>query len=341
MSGVLSDAGLSVQDAIVATWADGGALDSFRVLPTKQTPPDADALTAAIVEAFDRPLEAPPTPDAEVVFDDDASPWYTLCEVRCVDRPGLAPYDHGGVCQRRRRRALGRACVRSKARRPTASRSPTGTAASSVSRQRRRDRSRYGRGAYRPSGSPAAPPLSRPPELRRSTRDATCGVDTGGTFTDLVDDDGRVVKVPSTPDDPTRRCGLRSRRSARARPPSCSPTARRWRPTRCSSGGVARVALVTTQGFADVIEIARQDRPSLYDPYRRPAPRRSCDRDCASRSAAGSTATVARSSARPRDASPAVPDGVRRGRGVPAARRPRRCARAGRRRGARARGAAT
>jgi [protein-PII] uridylyltransferase len=89
VSGVLSDSGLSVQDAVVSTWADGGALESFRVLPTKRTPPDADALTAAIVEAFDRPLDAPPTPGAEVVFDDDASPWYTLCEVRCVDRPGL------------------------------------------------------------------------------------------------------------------------------------------------------------------------------------------------------------------------------------------------------------
>ena len=89
VSGVLSDAGLSVQDAVVATWADGGALDAFRVLPTKQKPPNADALTAAIVEAFDRPLEASPTPGAEVVFDDDASPWYTLCEVSCVDRPGL------------------------------------------------------------------------------------------------------------------------------------------------------------------------------------------------------------------------------------------------------------
>jgi len=66
-----------------------GALDSFRVLPTTPTPPDADALTAAIVEAFKQPLEAPPTPGAEVVFDDDASPWYTLCEVRSVDRPGL------------------------------------------------------------------------------------------------------------------------------------------------------------------------------------------------------------------------------------------------------------
>jgi Kef-type K+ transport system membrane component KefB len=89
VSGVLSDSGLSVEDAVVATWGDGGALDAFRVLPTTRTPPDADALTAAIVEAFKRPLEAPPTPGAEVVFDDDASPWYTLCDVRCVDCPGL------------------------------------------------------------------------------------------------------------------------------------------------------------------------------------------------------------------------------------------------------------
>jgi [protein-PII] uridylyltransferase len=89
VSGVLSDSGLSVQDAVIATWGDGGALDSFRVLPTTPTPPHADALTAAIVEAFKQPLEAPPTPGAEVVFDDDASPWYTLCEVRSVDRPGL------------------------------------------------------------------------------------------------------------------------------------------------------------------------------------------------------------------------------------------------------------
>ena len=28
------------------------------------------------------------------------------------------------------------------------------------------------------------------------------GVDTGGTFTDVVTDDGRVAKVPSTPADP-------------------------------------------------------------------------------------------------------------------------------------------
>ena len=28
------------------------------------------------------------------------------------------------------------------------------------------------------------------------------GVDTGGTFTDVVADDGRIVKTPSTPADP-------------------------------------------------------------------------------------------------------------------------------------------
>jgi Kef-type K+ transport system membrane component KefB len=89
VSGVLTDCGLSVQDALVATWGDGGALDSFRVLPVSRTPPNADALTAAIVDAFDRPLGAPPTPDAEVAFDDDASPWYTLCEVRSPDVAGL------------------------------------------------------------------------------------------------------------------------------------------------------------------------------------------------------------------------------------------------------------
>ena len=31
-----------------------------------------------------------------------------------------------------------------------------------------------------------------------------CGVDTGGTFTDVVTDDGRIAKVLSTPDDPSR-----------------------------------------------------------------------------------------------------------------------------------------
>jgi Kef-type K+ transport system membrane component KefB len=89
VSGVLSESGLSVQDAVVATWGDGGVLDAFRVVPASPRAPDAGALTAAIVEAFDGALDAPPVPDAEITFDDDASPWYTLAEVRATDRPGL------------------------------------------------------------------------------------------------------------------------------------------------------------------------------------------------------------------------------------------------------------
>jgi N-methylhydantoinase A/oxoprolinase/acetone carboxylase beta subunit len=90
------------------------------------------------------------------------------------------------------------------------------------------------------------------------------GVDTGGTFTDVVVDDGRVLKVPSTPRDPS----LAVEEALREQP----------RPDLLAHGTTvatnallqrrgARVALVTTLGFADVIEIARQDRPALYDQW--------------------------------------------------------------------------
>ena len=90
---------------------------------------------------------------------------------------------------------------------------------------------------------------------------AHVGVDTGGTFTDLVTDDGEVRKAPSTPADPAD--------AVRA---VCEPFA----PDVLAHGTtvatnamlqrkLGRVALVATRGFADVIEIARQARPSLYD----------------------------------------------------------------------------
>ena len=46
-------------------------------------------LEAAIVAALDATLESRPNPDAELRFDDHASPWYTICEVRSPDRRGL------------------------------------------------------------------------------------------------------------------------------------------------------------------------------------------------------------------------------------------------------------
>ncbi|MGY6499749.1 MAG: hydantoinase/oxoprolinase family protein [Acidimicrobiales bacterium] len=99
------------------------------------------------------------------------------------------------------------------------------------------------------------------------------GTDTGGTFTDVVDSDGRIAKVPSTPSDPgdAVREGL-----ARFAPPNGGVTLAHG--TTVATNALlerrgAAVVLVTTDGIGDVIEIARQDRPSLYDPEaRRPEP---------------------------------------------------------------------
>jgi N-methylhydantoinase A/oxoprolinase/acetone carboxylase beta subunit len=94
-----------------------------------------------------------------------------------------------------------------------------------------------------------------------------CGADTGGTFTDLVADDGRVVKVLSTPDDPG--VAVAEGLSRLAGDDGDRPRLLAHGTTVATNALLerrgARVALVTTSGFADVIEIARQDRPSLYD----------------------------------------------------------------------------
>jgi N-methylhydantoinase A/oxoprolinase/acetone carboxylase beta subunit len=97
------------------------------------------------------------------------------------------------------------------------------------------------------------------------------GADTGGTFTDLVAGDGRVVKVLSTPDDPGRalREGLGE---LDPRPELLAHGTTVATNTLLQRRG-AKVALVTNSGFTDVIEIARQDRPSLYDAFAdRPEP---------------------------------------------------------------------
>ncbi|MBI5115135.1 hydantoinase/oxoprolinase family protein [Candidatus Poribacteria bacterium] len=94
------------------------------------------------------------------------------------------------------------------------------------------------------------------------------GVDTGGTFTDFVLSDGRrirVYKIPSTPQNPAA-AFLKGVREL------CHPAA----PLFVTHGSTvatnallerkgARVALVTTAGFESVLEIGRQNRPSLYD----------------------------------------------------------------------------
>jgi N-methylhydantoinase A/oxoprolinase/acetone carboxylase beta subunit len=98
------------------------------------------------------------------------------------------------------------------------------------------------------------------------------GIDAGGTFTDLVADDGRVAKVPSTPGEPAQ--ALRDAlAAARAVTPDLLAHGTTVATNALLQGRLGRVALVTTRGFADVIEIARQVRPSLYDVTRdRPDP---------------------------------------------------------------------
>lgn len=99
------------------------------------------------------------------------------------------------------------------------------------------------------------------------------GIDSGGTFTDVVADDGRVAKVASTPDDPARAVERaiaavdgRDHVDVLAHGTTVATNALLERRG-------ARVALIATRGFVDEIEIARQVRPSLYDPFAdRPVP---------------------------------------------------------------------
>jgi N-methylhydantoinase A len=98
------------------------------------------------------------------------------------------------------------------------------------------------------------------------------GVDTGGTFTDFVfERDGRLTlfKLPSTPSDPSLaiRQGLDR---------ICAETGARLDRLEVVHGTTvgtnallqrrgARIALVTTRGFEDVLVIGRQARPELYN----------------------------------------------------------------------------
>ncbi|MGI8793683.1 MAG: hydantoinase/oxoprolinase family protein [Acidimicrobiales bacterium] len=99
------------------------------------------------------------------------------------------------------------------------------------------------------------------------------GVDTGGTFTDVVADDGRIAKVLSTRDDPSSAVA-----AAIVEVAAEGSLERLSHGTTVATNALlerrgAVVALVTNDGFTDVIEIARQDRPSLYDIFAdRPEP---------------------------------------------------------------------
>ena len=105
---------------------------------------------------------------------------------------------------------------------------------------------------------------------RHTAVQATLGIDVGGTFTDVAAWDGEAMvvgKVPSTPHDQSD--GVMA--SARAAVPS-GVRADLLHGTTVATNALlerrgARTLLVTDAGFESLIEIARQDRPSLYDPF--------------------------------------------------------------------------
>jgi N-methylhydantoinase A/oxoprolinase/acetone carboxylase beta subunit len=92
------------------------------------------------------------------------------------------------------------------------------------------------------------------------------GADSGGTFTDIVGTDGRILKVPSTPHDPGEAVRAGAEQLAGGRPRLLAHGTTVATNALLERRG-ATVALVTTAGCADLIEIGRQHRPSLYDPW--------------------------------------------------------------------------
>ncbi|HXZ41947.1 MAG TPA: hydantoinase/oxoprolinase family protein, partial [Terriglobales bacterium] len=100
-----------------------------------------------------------------------------------------------------------------------------------------------------------------------SSQSICVAIDTGGTFTDCVwVESGRVriLKVFSTPDDPSRAIAEALREIGVRGPLILLHGTTVGTNTLLQRKG-GRVALVTTAGFEDVIEIGRQARPKLYD----------------------------------------------------------------------------
>jgi N-methylhydantoinase A len=100
------------------------------------------------------------------------------------------------------------------------------------------------------------------------------GIDTGGTFTDFVFFDGKhigVHKVLSSPHDPSQAIlnGLSDIFGGKIKNLEIVHGTTVATNTLLERKG-ARVALITTKGFEDVIEIGRQNREKLYDLFWEP-----------------------------------------------------------------------
>ena len=105
------------------------------------------------------------------------------------------------------------------------------------------------------------------PKSRRNGRGVRVGVDVGGTFTDFVvvtDSQFRVFKVPSTPNAPEQAV-LNGLREAGINAADAIVHGSTVATNSLLERRGANTVLVTTDGFRDVLEIGRQNRPELYE----------------------------------------------------------------------------
>lgn len=106
------------------------------------------------------------------------------------------------------------------------------------------------------------------------------GIDTGGTFTDAVrpgsNGELEVHKVPTTPERPAAAV-LQALKHLAGDQATALVHGTTHATNALLTGKLGRVVFVTTRGFADVLQIGRQERDELYclepDPKRPPQPR--------------------------------------------------------------------
>ena len=103
------------------------------------------------------------------------------------------------------------------------------------------------------------------------------GVDVGGTFTDLIyvdDDEGKILvhKLPTTPADPSQGTVQGIREVAEQAETSPSQLDQIFHGTTIATNIViehngARVGMLTTEGYRDILHIARHKKPLNFSNY--------------------------------------------------------------------------
>ena len=86
LTDVLTEYGVDISGATIATWPDGAVLDSFIVRTTQR--PGAKVLAEGFEARLRKPLKIIPMPELTLTFDNDALPWHTSVVVTGPDQPG-------------------------------------------------------------------------------------------------------------------------------------------------------------------------------------------------------------------------------------------------------------